>query len=794
MADYLSSERDFSTLSLTDLLVARDQFHIHLMHKANVIGTAVGRYRIRKSDPWPKRVGEPSLTAPPYHKHREARTLMNSEVREYSWPAVLVFVKNWIAQSEFDTGAAANSDFIPPAIYMPNGDKVPVCIVEADRDDRRPAGDANYIYPGNLIGGGYPIIADVQGQEHIASVGCLVTDGHLTYALTNRHVGGAPGETLYSILDGNKVPIGRTSDRQLTRLRFQKVYEGWPGKDTYVNLDIGLIELDDINRWTTQIYGLGELGEVADLSVTNITLRLVGCPVVAYGAASRLMRGEICALFYRYTELGGSEYVADFLIGPRDDGSTLGTHPGDSGTLWSIDPGKPAGKPSPLGVQWGGQVFLDGGDQTSSSFALATFLSTVSDLLNVEVLRDWNLGQPDYWGAVGHYSIANKACGKVQNPKLRELMTNNLDRITYNVSDIDKKQMQGLSKQDFVPLADVPDMVWKVGQFKRGGMTSPEHANHFADMDRRLDPPLQQGDTLLTMCDKDSANVTIPVWQSYYDEVQKQFPKEQESRGLLPFRVQQFYEAMVQFVKEGDSERFLCAAGIVSHYVGDACQPLHISYLFNGDPDKPVPTTIKDPKTGATKKVDVPTGKGVHSAYEDDMVNYHITEILPGIDERLSGATALPAIQGGHGAAVAVVALMNRTFGAIKPMDIVNAFVPIMGEKPKDQSEALWKKFGGATMDVMADGCQCLVQIWESAWKEGGGDNTITDLGEIAEQQLETLYQNKDFMPSHTLDTIGTVLTDRASLAGVRPNPSAQKAPRAKQRNSKGGKRVAGGK
>lgn len=79
------------------------------------------------------------------------------------------------------------------------------------------------------------------------------------------------------------------------------------------------------------------------------------------------MRGEICALFYRYTELGGSEYVSDFLIGPRDDGSTLGTHPGDSGTLWSIDPGKPDDRPNPIAVQWGGQVFLDGRGQTSSS-------------------------------------------------------------------------------------------------------------------------------------------------------------------------------------------------------------------------------------------------------------------------------------------------------------------------------------------------------------------------------------------------------------------------------------------
>jgi len=49
--DPLSSDFDFNMLSLEDLLRARDFFHLHLMHKANVVGTAVGRYLIRKTDP-----------------------------------------------------------------------------------------------------------------------------------------------------------------------------------------------------------------------------------------------------------------------------------------------------------------------------------------------------------------------------------------------------------------------------------------------------------------------------------------------------------------------------------------------------------------------------------------------------------------------------------------------------------------------------------------------------------------------------------------------------------------------
>src|SRR5262249_3801357 len=155
--------------------------------------------------------------------------------------------------------------------------------------------------------------------------------------------------------------------------------------------------------------------------------------------------------------------------------------------------------------------------------------------------------------------------------------------------------------------------VWKMGPFARGGMNSPEHSNHFADMDK-----LNTADhkTLLQQCDGHPDKVDVATWQAYYDAV------DDESRGLLPFRVWQFFDAMVAYLKAGDVEGFVCAAGVLSHYVGDACQPLHISYMFNGDPDDKVPTPVKN--HGVTTTEMLPRAKGVHAAYEDDMVNYHI--------------------------------------------------------------------------------------------------------------------------------------------------------------------------
>src|SRR5262245_15714397 len=77
---------EFNMLGLTDLLMAREKNHVELMRKKNVVGTAVGLYLIRRSDPWPPKV-------PP--RSRAARTLANSHVRPYSWPCILVFVRNW---------------------------------------------------------------------------------------------------------------------------------------------------------------------------------------------------------------------------------------------------------------------------------------------------------------------------------------------------------------------------------------------------------------------------------------------------------------------------------------------------------------------------------------------------------------------------------------------------------------------------------------------------------------------------------------------------------------------------
>jgi hypothetical protein len=151
------------------------------------------------------------------------------------------------------------------------------------------------------------------------------------------------------------------------------------------------------------------------------------------------------------------------------------------------------------------------------------------------------------------------------------------------------------------------------------------------------------------------------------------------------------------------------------------------------------------------------------------MVDAHVPEIMAGIDQRLAAGVAWPTVTGGHAAAVAVVGLMQKTFKAITPREIIDTFVPLQDEKPSARARDLWEKLGDRTIDVMADGCFALAQIWDSAWKEGNGDANITTFDQIDEATLEGLYRSSAFLTSYKLDTIGPVLKGSAVLADDTP-------------------------
>ncbi|WP_020065706.1 Nal1-like putative serine protease [Paraburkholderia caledonica] len=738
----LSTQQNFQSLSLKDLLEARELYHWHLSNKANVVGTAVGLYLIRKDDPWPGDNADSDRSRSPLEKG--IRTFDNSEVRPYSWPAVIVLVRNWVDATEFGFGKVDPDHMVPRTLYMPDGRAVPVCVVAVQETEPSTKAPADTRWPSTYIGGGCPLLAQAQGVERTASVGCLVTDGHTTYALTNRHVCGEPGSPVKARLRGAVAEIGIASERQLTREPFTSVFPEFPGSRSYLTLDIGLVEVHDVNDWSSQPFGIeGTPEEIADLNELSLSLRLVDQPVTAFGSASGLLDGTIKALFYRHKSLAGYDYVSQFLIAPTS-GSTQ-TQAGDSGTVWYLKSGdKEKPKLHPLAVEWGGQTLLEG--DMRLNYALATGLSTACQLLDVDLVRDHNQGANPYWGQTGHYSIATAAIESVANGPLREFMKANIERISFRPDELTPQQIHAkLANGEFVELADVPDLVWKKTPARVPGgrdyaqNAGPEHPTHYAD----IDEPNANGKTLRDVTLSSIDNMSVSVWLKWYaDEGQA----DSRSEGLLPFRVWQIFDEMVRQLKARDDTRFLCAAGVLAHYVGDACQPLHGSYHADGYRDAP----------GATSKTW--PGKGVHSTYEDKMVDRHSTELLPKIApqaKRFEGT--IPAISNGRDAAFATVTLMAQAADILPPSKLIDEYIRLGGGSSAKVVDGLWNAFGDDTARLMGAGARYLAAIWEAAFAKA--DTSLPSGARvIPEAELAKVYQNKEFVPSVTLDKIAPLL------------------------------------
>ena len=182
----------------------------------------------------------------------------------------------------------------------------------------------------------------------------------------------------------------------------------------------------------------------------------------------------------------------------------------------------------------------------------------------------------------------------------------------------------------------------------------------------------------------------------------------------------------------GDRTGFVCAAGILAHYVGDACQPLHVSRFHHGHPG-------------------VASESTVHSFYETGMLDAKAPDVIAGVNFRLQGVKVANHITGGAAAANRVVQLMKATIALIDPETLVDTWVDTKGPH---HTQDLWDAVGEPTMDSMAAGALCLAELWESAWIEGGGGAGIVDSEldcAIAQPVLMGLYNDKKFVQSKWL-------------------------------------------
>jgi hypothetical protein len=760
--------RNYTSLSVADLLEARDAYHVYLSGLENVVATAIGRYRIQEND-WSATHAPDERRPQGVRSMKAPRTLNNSIVRPWSSPAVLVFVRHW--QTKEDLG----DQVVPRALYLPDGRVIPTCVILATPDETPEPPIAGPSQVSGLIGGGYSCLRHHQGIDHLGSFGCLVYQRGTYYALTNRHVAGSGGDEVNVYVHGGYHRVGRCADIGVTRMPMSEIFSRWPANNTYLTIDAGLVTIDNFQQWTSQVFGIGEVGETFDATEQSVSLDLIGCPVRAFGGTSGVIEGEIQALFYRYQSLGGFDYATDVLIGPRtgaagDNSLPPFTQPGDSGTLWFYDPpaiqpgesvdpdddlqperGARARRLRPIAMQWGGQRFRVA-NESPGAFALGTFLSTICRALDVEVVRNWSTGHDEYWGKLGHFAIGFKACDQLSG-SLKTLMKNNQDFIGVG----DEKLKDGadfrVDSHGFVSLADVPDYIWVTAK----GLHPNEGIQHFADVDIH---DINGGKALLDRCNDDPANVSAKVWKEYFGGFANAGVGPEE--GALPFRVWQIWDAMVAYLKAKDVIHFVAAAGVLGHYVGDASQPFHCSYLHHGVPPMknvhgrkyPVPRDSDEFK--AFKDT---TPADIHGIYEETMLEIDTAGAMTAVNNLLaSGAGPLRNIKSGHEAAVETVRLMFACQKRLSPKKIINADKPNVEQGPKTRGKALWSKANirNATVASLADSARLLADLWKGAWKAGNGNSIAANkLIRFQETDLDDIYRKeKKFIPSLSLDTM----------------------------------------
>jgi hypothetical protein len=214
---------------------------------------------------------------------------------------------------------------------------------------------------------------------------------------------------------------------------------------------------------------------------------------------------------------------------------------------------------------------------------------------------------------------------------------------------------------------------------------------------------------------------------------------------------------MVAALKKKDVKTFVATAGVLAHYVGDASQPLHSSYLHHGRlplldrPGGRFPVRHGSAEYGAFKKT--PAAK-IHGLYEQRMLELDTLTALEGVDGLLASASASSTgIDNGWEAARATFELMSDAQERLSPETILGIDDPSLG--PTDRARRLWAhpKVRTETIRSLADSTVLLARLWASAWRVGKGRNiAVSKLRVFAEGEVQDVYKKKTFAPAFTLD------------------------------------------
>ena len=316
--------------------------------------------------------------------------------------------------------------------------------------------------------------------------------------------------------------------------------------------------------------------------------------------------------------------------------------------------------------------------------------------------------------------------------KLAILLEANQSSLGYSNDDLNSENVvSGKFTHDFVPLADVADIIWRT--------TRPDdESNHFCDIDES-DPSVYNGKTLLELSLSNDSNIDVDVWLDFDQKMDAARPIYKEDKngnqvlrpreGSLPFRVWQMYKQMIVSLSAGRTDEYLVAGGTMAHYLGDACQPLHISYLHHG----------ADPSESA-----------VHADYETALIDHKRVELFAGVDaiQKMTTMDELISPEG-KDAAKLVLRLMKATVDLLPPEEVLDVW---RNEKGHGKYDRMWDALGERTIQNIAAGAHAMAVLWHSAWKNGhGAALPESAVKKLPEEKLQDLYNRKTFVKSFKL-------------------------------------------
>jgi hypothetical protein len=135
--------------------------------------------------------------------------------------------------------------------------------------------------------------------------------------------------------------------------------------------------------------------------------------------------------------------------------------------------------------------------------------------------------------------------------------------------------------------------------------------------------------------------------------------------------------------------------------------------------------------------------------YETGLLDRNRAELIAGINRILKDQEVTVRYRGGKAAANATLQLMEYTLQTLPPRDVIAAYKERSG---RQRIPHMWDALGKRTIECMAEGTVYLAEMWENAWREGGGNRIAASmLGSVDKRALRRLYLNKRFLKSDWL-------------------------------------------